>query len=305
MIKTNTKNKIKTVALALLVMAIWGLLYPVMKMSYGAFRIAADDIPTIILFAGVRFALCGAGLAIISAIRDKKIVLPSKKEAPHVVLGTLFTVILQYSFIYIALAVGDSSKSAIIKQVGFLFLGCFAFLFDKSDKFSIRKLIAGLLGFAGIIVTSIDGSAFAFGLPEILLILSSASAAAGTVVAKHVTQSLSPVKYVAYTQLAGGVVLTVAGAVMGGKITYADGYGIAIFAFLCITSVVAYVIWNKLLKTSHISTLSIIKFAEPLFAVAFSGLLLSEDIFKITYLIALLLILAAILTENVTFNKTK
>ena len=56
MIKTNTKNKIKTVALALLVMAIWGLLYPVMKMSYGAFGIAADDIPTFILFAGVRFA---------------------------------------------------------------------------------------------------------------------------------------------------------------------------------------------------------------------------------------------------------
>ena len=91
-----------------------------------------------------------------------------------------------------------------------------------------------------------------------------------------------------------------AGVLLGGKITYVDGYGIALLAFLCITSVVAYIIWNNLLRTSHISTLSIIKFAEPLFGVILSGVLLNEDIFKLNYLLALMLILAAILIENLT-----
>jgi drug/metabolite transporter (DMT)-like permease len=53
-----------------------------------------------------------------------------------------------------------------------------------------------------------------------------------------------------------------------------------------------------LLKSESVSKLSIIKFTEPLFAVIFSGLILGEDIFKLSYLVALVLLLLALLTEN-------
>jgi drug/metabolite transporter (DMT)-like permease len=275
-----------------------------MKRSYGAFRIAADDIPTIILFAGVRFALCGAGLAIISAIRDKKIVLPSKKEAPHVVLGTLFTVILQYSFIYIALAVGDSSKSAIIKQVGFLFLSCFSFLFLKSDRFTLKKALCGMLGFLGIIVTNFEGS-FTFAIGDALILAASFSAVVGTVLTKKAVARVSPVKLVAYSQLIGGVVLCIFGLVLGGRLSYLDMRAALAMLYICLASILGYVLWNVVIQYHSVSKLSVIRFSIPLFSVVFSGILLHEEVFRFNYILALCIIFAAILLNSISPKEKK
>ena len=57
-------------------------------------------------------------------------------------------------------------------------------------------------------------------------------------------------------------------------------------------------IWNILLKYNSLSKLAVIKFAEPLFAVILSGFILNENVLKMTYFVALVLILAAILIEN-------
>jgi len=129
-----------------------------------------------------------------TSIKQKKFDRTQKANMKHILSGALFTIILHYSLTYIALSLGEGSKSAIIKQIGFLFLSC--------------------------------------------------------------------------------------------------------FAYICFASVSAYLTWNILLKYNSLSKLAVIKFAEPLFAVILSGLILNENIFKITYLLALLLILTAILIEN-------
>ena len=55
--------------LAILVMALWGSLFPMIKIGYAAFNIVSSDIPTIILFAGMRFTFSGIILiAIFSAM---------------------------------------------------------------------------------------------------------------------------------------------------------------------------------------------------------------------------------------------
>ena len=293
------KNNIKTVLLSLLVMALWGSLYPFIKISYSAFRIDTSDIPSIMLFAGLRFVICGAVLIAACAVKDKRLEPLGKKNLMWVIWGAVISIILHYGFTYIALSLGEGSKSAIIKQVGFLFLSCFAFLFDKKDGFSARKLIAGILGFAGIIATSIDGSKFVFGLGDGLLILASACSAIATVVAKRATQTVSPAKFVAYTQFIGGVFLTAVGALLGGRLTHVDGVAAGALIYICIASIAAYVIWNSLLKNADMSMLSVIKFAEPLFACIFGALLLKEDIFKWQYLVALLLICVGIIISNI------
>ena len=73
---------------------------------------------------------------------------------------------------------------------------------------------------------------------------------------------------------------------------------VGVFLYICAASITAYTLWNMLLKSESVSKLSIIKFTEPLFAVIFSGLILGEDIFKLSYLVALVLLLLALLTEN-------
>lgn len=294
----STTAKFKMLFSALLVMALWGSLFPMVKVGYAAFSIPTTSIPSIMIFAGLRFTVCGLVIVTFSCLKQKRIDLPKKRELFPIAMGALSAIILHYSFTYIGLALGEGSKSAIIKQVGFLFLSCFAFLFDKNDGFSTNKIVAGLLGFCGIIATAFDGSAMSFAVGDALLLLASACSAISTLVAKRATQSLSPVKYTGYSQLAGGIFLLVLGWALGGKIPHIDLGAIMSFLYICSASIGAYVMWNSLLRTESISKLSVIKFTEPLFAVIFSGLILGEDIFKLSYLVALVLLLLALLTEN-------
>jgi drug/metabolite transporter (DMT)-like permease len=295
---TKTKNTLKTLLLALIVMALWGSLFPMIKIGYKAFGIISSDIPTIILFAGLRFTFSGIVLAIICSSREKKFELPKKSEITPILLGALVTIILHYSFTYLALSIGEGSKTAIVKQICFLFLGCFAFLFDKSDKFSVNKIIAACLGFAGIIATAWDGQAIVFKLGDLLLLLASVCSAAGTIISKKATQKISPIKFVAYSQLIGGIFLLCAGLILGGSTTNFTPASAGIFLYICTASIIAYTLWNMLLKNGSVSKLSIIKFTEPLFAVIFSGIILGEKIFRISYLVALLLMLAALIVEH-------
>ena len=100
--------------------------------------------------------------------------------------------------------------------------------------------------------------------------------------------------FVAYSQLFGGIFLSVVGLILGGGITYIDFGAILVFAYICAASIGAYLIWNILLEYNDLSKMAIVKFAEPLFAVILSGAILNEDILKPTYLIALVLILSTL-----------
>ncbi len=287
----------KIVLFGLVVMLLWGSLYPMVKIGYAAFCVDTAHIPSIILFAGIRFVLCGIILLLIACASEKRAYVPKKRELLPILGVALSTIVLHYSFTYIALSMGDSSKSAIIKQTGFLFLSCFAFLFDKNDRFTWRKALAGVLGFLGIIATSTDGG-FSFGLAEVLLVLSSACSAISAVITKKATQYMSPSGLVAYSQLIGGAFLLALGIALGGHAPVLSGRALLVMLYICFSSVVAYLLWNLLLKYGDISTLSVVKFAEPLFAVLLSGLFLREDILKWSYGVALLLILVSILLIN-------
>lgn len=48
-------NSIKTILLSLLVTALWGSLYPFIKIGYSAFQIDTTNIPSIMLFRGHSF----------------------------------------------------------------------------------------------------------------------------------------------------------------------------------------------------------------------------------------------------------
>lgn len=295
---TNRKIGIKTILLGLLVMALWGTLFPMIKIGYAAFGILSSDIPSIILFAGLRFTFSGLVLVAVDSVRTKQLSLPRRREALPILGGALTTIILHYAFTYIALSIGEGSKTAIVKQICFLFLGCFAFLFDKSDVFAPRKMAAAALGFLGIVATAYDGAAIVFKSGDLLLLLSSVCSAAGTIISRKATQKIPPIQYVAHSQLWGGLFLLAVGLFLGGRLTHIDLRATGVFLYICAASIVAYTLWNTLLKHNNVSKMSIIKFTEPLFAVVFSGILLGEEIWKLSYFVALALMLAALIVEH-------
>lgn len=292
-------NQYISIILMLIVCALWGSLFPIVKIGYSAFCVVADDISTVILFAGLRFVVSGIIMISVSWIKTGNIKLPAKAEFSSIFLVGLTSIVLHYGFTYIGLSLGEGSKSAIIKQVGFLFLSCFAFIFEKEDKFSWPKLCAGILGFAGIIVTSMDDTGMSFRAGDLMLIMASFCSVISNVISKQIINRVNPIQLVAYSQLLGGVCLCIAGLLLGGKIEYVDWKGVLVFAYICFASIAAYSLWNVLLKYNDLSKMSVIKFSEPLFAVIFSGILLGENIFKISYLIAFVIIFVAILLSNV------
>ena len=291
-------GRVSSVLLALLVCALWGSLYPLVKVGYAAFHINATEIPTIMLFAGLRFVVCGTVLSALYTAKEKRIVLPTKSEMRPILLVALFVIILHYTFSYMALSIGEGSKSAIIKQVGYLLLSCFSFLFVKGGKFSVKKLVCGLLGFLGIIVTNINGGEFTFALGDLMLIIASLCSVTSVIITKKAVQSINPLKLTGYSQLIGGVVMCVASLLLGGKIKHFDLTALFVFACICTASVASYALWNTLIKYNDLAKLSIIKFTEPLFAVVFSGILLSENIFRLNYLFACLILFSAIMIDN-------
>jgi drug/metabolite transporter (DMT)-like permease len=88
--------------------------------------------------------------------------------------------------------------------------------------------------------------------------------------------------------------------ILGANLLSFTWKSLAVFVYICTASMVAYVLWNYILRTSDLSNMFIIKFAEPLFACVFSAILLNEDIFQWQYLIAFILISAGIVLGNKT-----
>lgn len=303
MIQKIFKNKYSVIFLALLVSLLWGSLFSAIKIGYREFAIGSGDVWAILLFAGLRFFLSGLLLVGEETIREKRLRIPVANEFKMIFIVSMFTVILHYAFTYTALSLCDSSKSAVLKQVGFLFVPCIMFMIRNDEKFSIAKVVAGIMGFISVIVINLDGLNFIFGVGELLVILASLSNVIGQIVSKNVYDKYEPARTVAYSQLTGGIVLIVFGLILGGRITVWTLSSVAVLLYICAASIMANLLWNTLIKYNDMSKLSILKSADPIFASAFSAVLLGENIFRIEFMIAIALVFAAILISNIKFKK--
>ena len=123
------------IVLTLLVMALWGSLFPFIKIGYQAFQISSDSIPDILMFAGLRFFVSGMIVCGFSLIRKEQMCAPKKKQIVNIVIVGLFSIVLHYAFTYIEINTTDSSGTALIKQLGVLLYVCFAFLFFKEENY--------------------------------------------------------------------------------------------------------------------------------------------------------------------------
>jgi drug/metabolite transporter (DMT)-like permease len=288
----------KTLLLPLLPMALWGSLFPMIKVGYSTLSIDSGSIPDILMFAAIRFTVCGAVICIISMGRKERIGSPLGKHVGLILLTGLFSIVLHYAFTYIGLTLTDSSKTAILKQLGVLFYICFAFIFIKSEKFSIFKIIGAAVGFGGILAINIGSGGISFSLGDILIILASVCTVISSILSALVVKDNSPFWVVGISQLGGGAVILIAAIAMGGKMPTFSLPGTLSFLYICVASIAAYLIWTYLMRTVSLSRLFIIKFAEPLFACLFGAILLGEDILKWQYLLAFILISGGIILGN-------
>ncbi len=291
----------KNISLTLFVMMLWGSLFPVVKMGFNAYNIVT--VGDILYFAGVRFVICGIVIMLYSYFRDKNSFSNVKIKLPLILLSGMFAIILHYAFTYIGLSLADSSKTALLKKVGVLIYIAISPVFFKDDKVSIKKIIGAACGFFGIIVMNSTSGGFSMNIGDWLIIAASFCTVFSNVISKKVFTLVNPISSTGISQFFGGLVLLVVGKAMGGTMDFSLNSKGFIFVYMCLASIIGYALWFWLLKDGELSKMFIIQFAEPVFASIFGFILLGENIFKIEFLIAFILIFAGICISNINWQK--
>lgn len=264
---------------ALICCALWGSAFPCIKIGYQMFEIPQDAVATQIMFAGLRFTLAGILVILIGSVLSGNLLKINRQNAPKILKLSLLQTVLQYLFFYIGLANTTGVKASIIEGVN-VFIAIFvASLIFRQEKLTMGKLAGCLIGFAGVVLVNLNGNALdmSFHLNgEGFIFLSTVAYAFSSVYLKRYSKTENPVLLSGWQFVAGGLVMTIMGLLMGGKITKVTATGIAMLFYLACISAVAYSLWGILLKYNPVSRVAVFGFMNPVFGVILSAFLLGE-----------------------------
>ena len=264
---------------ALICCALWGSAFPCIKIGYQMFEIPQDAVATQILFAGLRFTLAGILVILIGSVLSGNLLKINRQNALKILKLSLLQTVLQYLFFYIGLANTTGVKASIIEGVN-VFIAIFvASLIFRQEKLTMGKLAGCLIGFAGVVLVNLNGNGLdmSFHLNgEGFIFLSTVAYAFSSVSLKRYSKTENPVLLSGWQFVAGGLVMTIMGLLMGGKITKVTATGIAMLFYLACISAVAYSLWGILLKYNPVSRVAVFGFMNPVFGVILSAFLLGE-----------------------------
>lgn len=293
---TNRRN---IFLLATLCSALWGSAYPAIKVGYEIFNIATGDISTKLIFAGYRFALAGLLVLAFQVISKKNIFGFSKRDIGETTLFGITQTTLQYIFFYLGMAYATGVSGSIVNGTGTFFSILLAHFIYKNDRLSFNKVLGCVVGFLGVIIVNLKGgslsnSGFTF-MGEGLIILAAFTTSAAGIYGKKITQNKDASIVTGYQLFIGGVILTGLGYIFGGNLTGFTFKSTALLIYMAGLSSVAFALWSELLKYNKVGTIAMFNFLIPVFGTLLSGIILSENIFDIKILIALILVCVGIL----------
>ena len=292
---------------AMLCCALWGSATPFIKMGYKVmFEGAKPNVPSTILFAGIRFAAAGFITIALYSIARKKVLYPKRQNLDKITIIALFQTIIQYFFFYIGLANTSGAKGTIISGSSSFFAIFISSLIFKQEKLTVKKVVACIVGFAGIIAVNLQGLDFNMNFTgDAFVLFSSISLAFSSVLIKIFSKDEDPVVISGYQFMLGGAVMIIVGLIAGGKIDYVTPTGIAILVYLSFLSAIAYALWGMLLKYNPVSKVTIFSFMTPVFGVLLTKLMLPEEstVQLVNLLISLVLVCAGVFMLNYTRQK--
>lgn len=285
--------------LAMLCCALWGSATPFIKMGYEMI-LPWKGTPSVMLFAGLRFTFAGIFTIAIYSISRRKFLYPKLQNIDKVLKISTFQTVLQYVCFYIGLAHTTGTKGTLFSSSSTFFSVLIAALIFRQEKLTFRKLLGCILGFTGIVVVSMEGNGFDVNLlGDGLVLLSGVANGVSAAMIKRYSKYEDPVVLSGYQFFVGGIVMTLIGLVMGGRIQIVDLPSLGVFVYLAFLSAAAYSLWGVLLKHNSVSSVTIYSFTMPVFGILLTNLLLSEQNVTIDKLIiSLILVCVGILVLN-------
>ena len=303
-------NPLVVVLGAIFCCALWGSATPFIKLGYRViFEGGSPDVPSTILFAGTRFFFAGLITVILYSIARKRVLYPKFENMPKIGLVAVFQTIVQYFFFYVGLANTSGAKGTVISGSSSFFAILISALIVKQEKLTPKKIIACIIGFAGIIAVNFNGlfNGVDFNMNFMgdgFVLLSSVSVAISSVLIKIFSKDEDPVVISGYQFIFGGAVMVGLGLMLGGKFDSFDIAALGILIYLCFLSAVAYALWGVLLKHNPVSRVTIFSFMTPVFGVLLTALILPDEntVKPANLLISLALVCLGVFLLNYTLK---
>ncbi len=287
---------------ALICSALWGSAFPCIKLGYEMMDICAGDTASQILYAGLRFFIAGIIAIIIGSVTNKRFLYPTKKAIPKVAILSLFQTIIQYLFFYIGLAHTDGTKASIIEGMNVFVAILVSSLIFKLEKLTVKKIIGCVVGFLGVLLINLSGKSINFNMTftgEGFIFLSTVSYAFSSVMLKKYSKDENTVMLSGWQFVFGGIVMTIAGLLMGGRINRFNWDGGLMLLYLAIVSAVAYSLWSLLLTYNPVSRVAVFGFMNPMIGFILSAIMLKEyEALSIIAVVSLVLVCLGIYIVN-------
>ncbi len=294
---------------AMLCCLLWGSAFPLVKIGFFWLNISSEDIPTEILYAGLRFTLAGIIAIIITSLISGKFLRPTMKSLPKVFSLSMFQTILQYLFFYIGLSNTSGVKASVIEAMNVFVALIVSCLIFRMEKITAAKIIGSVIGFAGVVIINVSKGDLAGGLTlkgEGFILISTVAYAFSSVLMKHWSNEENPMMMSAWQFLLGGIVMSILGFALGGRISGFDLKSVLLLIYLASLSAIAYSLWASLLKYYPVSRIAVYGFMNPVFGFILSAFLLGEsEAFGLKSIAALVLVCLGIYIVNYTKKTNK
>lgn len=307
--KSILENPKMVLPSAMLCCLLWGSAFPLVKIGFSWLNISSEDIPTEILYAGLRFTLAGVIAIIITSLISGKFLRPTMKSLPKVFSLSMFQTILQYLFFYIGLSNTSGVKASVIEAMNVFVALIVSCLIFRMEKITSAKIIGSVIGFAGVVIINVSKGDLAGGLTlkgEGFILISTVAYAFSSVLMKHWSNEENPMMMSAWQFLLGGIVMSILGFALGGRISGFDLKSVLLLIYLASLSAIAYSLWASLLKYYPVSRIAVYGFMNPVFGFILSAFLLGEsEAFGLKSIAALVLVCLGIYIVNYTKKTNK
>lgn len=285
--------------------ALWGSATPFIKIGYSLI-LPEKNVVSTILFAGIRFTLAGILTVLIYSLARRKLLYPKRENISKVLTVSAFQTVIQYIFFYVGLANTTGVKGAIASGSNAFFSILVASLIFRQERLTFKKIIACIIGFAGVVIINLKGLEFTMNfMGDGFVIFSAIAYAVSSVLIKRYSKYEDPVVISGYQFIIGGAFMIILGVILGGKVTFESMQAVLVLLYLSALSAVAYSLWGVLLKYNPVSKVAIYSFMIPVFGTLLSKLMLPEDsnVDPINLVVTLVLICTGIFILN--YQKTQ
>jgi len=258
---------IRDVLLAILIVAIWGISFVVIKAGVA-------DIPPLLL-TGFRFLF--AGLPLVFFI---------KKPATtwrYIILYGLSLGVLQFGLLFLSLKLGSTAgMSSVVMQLQAFFTIALAFYLLK-EKPKLWQVIGAIVAFSGIFIMGSEKTEGAELVPFLLLIGGALFWGVANIIAKKAGQ-IDMFSFVIWSSLIPPIPLFALSwmfedqATIIQTVTNPTWFSVgAVFYLAYPTTVFAFAVWNVLLKRHPTSVVAPFSLLVPIFGVLGGMLILGES----------------------------